>query len=79
MNVKILCVGKIKEKFYREAISDFTKAIELGTSLQATFTNRGGCYYMLGDYDSAIRDFNQNYKPTLEGLQAAILAKSGRK
>jgi 23S rRNA (pseudouridine1915-N3)-methyltransferase len=27
MNVKVLCVGKIKEKFYREAIEEYTKRL----------------------------------------------------
>jgi 23S rRNA (pseudouridine1915-N3)-methyltransferase len=27
MNIKILCVGKIKEKFYREAISEYEKRL----------------------------------------------------
>ena len=27
MNVKILCVGKIKEKFYRDAIDEYSKRL----------------------------------------------------
>ena len=27
MNISILCVGKVKEKFYREAIDEFTKRL----------------------------------------------------
>ena len=27
MKVSILCVGKVKEKFYREAIDEFTKRL----------------------------------------------------
>ena len=27
MNIKILCVGKIKEKFYRDAISEYSKRL----------------------------------------------------
>ncbi len=33
MNVKILCVGKIKEKFYREAISEYAKRLSKYCSL----------------------------------------------
>ena len=34
MNVKILCVGKIKEKFYREAISEYSKRLSKYCSLE---------------------------------------------
>ena len=33
MNVKILCVGKIKEKFYREAILEYSKRLSKYCSL----------------------------------------------
>ena len=33
MNVKILCVGKIKEKFYRDAISEYSKRLSKYCSL----------------------------------------------
>ncbi len=34
MNVKILCVGKIKEKFYRDAISEYSKRLSKYCSLE---------------------------------------------
>lgn len=34
MNIKILCVGKIKEKFYREAIAEYTKRLSRYCKLQ---------------------------------------------
>lgn len=33
MNVKILCVGKIKEKFYKDAISEYSKRLSKYCSL----------------------------------------------
>ena len=34
MNVKILCVGKVKEKFYRDAISEYSKRLSKYCSLE---------------------------------------------
>ena len=34
MNIKILCVGKIKEKFYRDAIAEYTKRLSRYCKLQ---------------------------------------------
>ena len=34
MNVKILCVGKIKEKFYRDAISEYSKRLSKYCTLE---------------------------------------------
>lgn len=34
MNIKILCVGKIKEKFYRDAIAEYEKRLSRYTKLQ---------------------------------------------
>lgn len=34
MNVKILCVGKIKEKFYRDAISEYVKRLSKYCSIE---------------------------------------------
>jgi 23S rRNA (pseudouridine1915-N3)-methyltransferase len=34
MNIKILCVGKIKEKFYRDAISEYSKRLSKYCSLE---------------------------------------------
>ena len=34
MNIKLLCVGKIKEKFYRDAIAEYTKRLSRYCRLQ---------------------------------------------
>lgn len=34
MNIRILCVGKIKEKFYRDAIAEYTKRLSRYCKLQ---------------------------------------------
>ena len=39
MNVKILCVGKIKEKFYRDAISEYSKRLSKYCSLEIVEVN----------------------------------------
>jgi 23S rRNA (pseudouridine1915-N3)-methyltransferase len=36
MNIEILCVGKIKEKFYREAISEYSKRLSRYCHLSIT-------------------------------------------
>ena len=36
MNIKILCVGKIKEKFYRDALVEYTKRLSRYCSLSIT-------------------------------------------
>ena len=36
MNVKILCVGKIKEKFYRDAIDEYVKRLSKYCSVSVT-------------------------------------------
>lgn len=39
MNVRILCVGKIKEKFYREAISEYSKRLSKYCNLEIVEVN----------------------------------------
>ena len=39
MNVRILCVGKIKEKFYREAISEYAKRLSKYCNLEVVEVN----------------------------------------
>ena len=39
MNIKILCVGKIKEKFYRDAISEYSKRLSKYCSLEIVEVN----------------------------------------
>ncbi|WP_028243770.1 23S rRNA (pseudouridine(1915)-N(3))-methyltransferase RlmH [Pseudobutyrivibrio ruminis] len=39
MNIKILCVGKIKEKFYREAISEYAKRLSKYCNLEVVEVN----------------------------------------
>ena len=39
MNVKILCVGKIKEKFYRDAILEYSKRLSKYCSLEIVEVN----------------------------------------
>ncbi len=39
MNIKILCVGKIKEKFYRDAISEYSKRLSKYCSLEIIEVN----------------------------------------
>lgn len=34
MNIKIICVGKVKEKFYRDAISEYSKRLSRYTKFQ---------------------------------------------
>ena len=49
------------------------------------YTNRGVCYYHLGDYDEAIDNFtralsiNQNFQPAIVSMKAAYEAKAGRR
>ncbi|SFH61208.1 23S rRNA (pseudouridine1915-N3)-methyltransferase [Pseudobutyrivibrio sp. OR37] len=39
MNVRILCVGKIKEKFYRDAISEYSKRLSKYCNLEIVEVN----------------------------------------
>jgi tetratricopeptide (TPR) repeat protein len=41
-----------------KAIADYTQALKLDPNLAAAYYERGGSYWLIGDYDRAIKDFN---------------------
>ncbi len=45
---------------YDEAISEFTKAIEINPNNPEGYSWRGSCYYYKAQYDLAINDFNSS-------------------
>lgn len=47
----------LKQEQYDEAISDYTKGIELDSSKSGAFISRGTAYYYKGDYEQAFSDF----------------------
>ena len=49
---------KEMERKYDEAITHYTKAIELKPDLAEAYNNRGNAYADQGDFDSAISDYN---------------------
>ncbi|HMQ97931.1 MAG TPA: tetratricopeptide repeat protein [Ignavibacteria bacterium] len=52
--------GWIKEnKGFKDAIKEFTKAIELNSNYSAFYYNRGLCYYYLNEFDKACTDFRK--------------------
>jgi hypothetical protein len=59
----------MREKKYKEAVSEFTKAIAGDSSQASYFTNRGTSYYYLHDTVSACFDWK---KAQLLGDQAAV-------
>jgi len=44
---------------YREAMENFSKAIELDSKAAGAYVNRGIAYHYLGDYRQAIRDYDR--------------------
>ena len=44
---------------YDQAISDFTKALEIIPRFAEAYNNRGNAYAMKGQYDQAISDFTK--------------------
>jgi len=44
---------------YDEAISDFTRTLEINPKLGNVYYNRGTAYWAKGEYDNAISDFNK--------------------
>src|SRR3972149_2138113 len=47
---------------YDEAISDFSKAIEINPAYAEAYTNRGNAYATQENYDQAISDYNESLK-----------------
>lgn len=50
---------KLQSSNYSGAISDYTKAIELDSTMIEAFVLRGTCKNVLGDYRGSIPDFEQ--------------------
>lgn len=44
---------------YDQAISDFTRTLEINPKLGNVYYNRGAAYWVKGEYDNAISDFNK--------------------
>ena len=53
---------KEKQKEYKEAITHYTKAIELKSDFPEAYSNRGLAYNRKGDFDHAIKDYNMAIK-----------------
>jgi tetratricopeptide (TPR) repeat protein len=49
----------LKKGQYNQAISDFTKALEIIPRFAAAYNNRGLAYSDKGQYDQAISDFTK--------------------
>lgn len=52
-----LCTAKLALRRLREAIEHCTHAVKIGNRLWQGYNNRANAYYLLGDYDAAIRDY----------------------
>jgi tetratricopeptide (TPR) repeat protein len=48
-----------KQKRYKEAVEEYTKAIEINKNDTDALNNRGIAYYQIGKYIEAINDFNK--------------------
>src|ERR1700753_826255 len=51
--------AKVKEKDYQGAITDFTKAIQLGDTKASTYFYRANAYGNLKEFKQAIDDFTK--------------------
>ncbi len=53
---------------YREAIADFGRAMELNSTKGEAYFSRGVCYFELGDFKRAKREFQKSlqFKPSPE-------------
>ena len=51
--------NKERQKLYDDAITHYTKAIDLKYDLIEAYNNRGNAYYGIGDFSAAIDDFNK--------------------
>ncbi len=49
----------VEQTNYTDALANFTKAVELKPDYTAALVNKGNCYYMLKEYDSAIVAFKE--------------------
>jgi tetratricopeptide (TPR) repeat protein len=67
----------MNEYKYKEAISDFTRAIELEDKLEDAFRYRGLCYHNINKTDKAIRDFSVSIK-ILEKLMSTEKTNSAK-
>ena len=54
-----LCTAELALRRLRDAIKHCTTAITLRGSLWQSYNNRANAYFMLGDYDAAISDYNR--------------------
>jgi tetratricopeptide (TPR) repeat protein len=50
---------KKRAKNYKDALFDFTKAIELSPSFAEAYYKRGNIKNLMGDYSGAISDYNK--------------------
>jgi tetratricopeptide (TPR) repeat protein len=50
---------KVSLKFYDSAISDFSLAITLDSLNKQPYNSRGFCYFLMGNYENALKDFFQ--------------------
>ncbi len=55
-------IAKHKQKNFRGAIADYSKAIKEDNSNKDAYFNRGTCELALTDYKSALKDFNRTIK-----------------
>ena len=52
-------ISKEKQKWYKEALKHYTRAIQLDPNQVSAYNNRGNAYRNLEDYNSAIDDYNR--------------------
>ena len=52
-------IFKEKQKWYKEAVKHYTRAIQLDPNQVSAYNNRGVTHRNLGDYNSAIDDYNR--------------------
>jgi len=54
-----LCTAEVALKRLHDAIEHCTKAVRIRGSLWQGYNNRANAYFMLGNYDAAISDYNR--------------------
>lgn len=54
-----LCTAKLALRQLRDAIDHCTTAVKIGHRLWQGYNNRGNAYYLLGNYDAAISDYER--------------------
>ena len=62
-------------KQYKEAVENYTQAIQLQSNTALFYNNRGYVYGGLGEYDKAISDYNKAIE--LDPQDASIYANQG--